>query len=96
MKLTGKQIRHLRGVAHHSRAIVTVGNLGPGTGVSAELDCALKAHELVKIKLPATSRQEKKILLDRLCADTDAIPIQLIGRVGVAYRPANPPVIKIP
>jgi RNA-binding protein len=96
MKLTGTQIRHLRGLAHHKRSVVTVGLSGLTKGVIKELDSALTAHELVKIKLPAGSRLDKQTMLHRLCASTTATSIQLIGRIGIIYRPGDPPVIPLP
>ncbi len=96
MKLTGAQIRHLRGLAHHKRSIVTVGQLGLNEGVTKELDLALTAHELIKIKLPAGSRLDKQTILDQLCTSARAISIQLIGRIGIIYRPGDPPVLRFP
>ena len=76
MKLTGTQIRHLRGLAHHKRTTVTVGQSGPTKGVVKELDSALTAHELVKIKLPAGSRLDKQTTLDQLCTSARATSIR--------------------
>ena len=95
MKLTGTQIRYLRGLAHHKRTIITVGQSGLTEGVIKELDLALTAHELIKIKLPAGSRLDKQTTLDELCTSTTATLIQLIGRIGVIYRPGDPPVIRL-
>ena len=96
MKLTGAQIRYLRGLAHHKRTTVTVGQSGLTTGVIKELDSALTAHELIKIKLQAGSRLHKQTTLDQLCASTKATSIQLIGRIGIIYRPEDPPAILLP
>ena len=96
MKLAGSQIRHLRGLAHHKRTVVTVGLSGLTEGVINELDSVLTAHELVKIKLPAGNRLEKQTMLHQLCTSTVATSIQLIGRIGIIYRPGDPPVISLP
>ena len=96
MKLTGTQIRHLRGLAHHKRTVVTVGLSGLTEGVINELDSVLTAHELAKIKLPAGSRLEKQTMLHQLCTSTTATSIQLIGRIGIIYRPGEPPLIPLP
>ncbi len=96
MKLTGIQTRHLRGLAHHKRTTVTVGQSGLTEGVIKELDSALIAHELVKLKLPAGSRLDKQTTLHRLCTSVRATSIQLIGRIGIIYRPGDPPVIRLP
>ena len=60
MKLTGKQLNHLRALAHHLKPIVTVGVAGATPAVSAELENALEAHELVKIRLPSLPKPEKR------------------------------------
>ncbi len=96
MKLTGTQIRHLRGMAHHKHTIVTVGQLGLTQGLIKELDAALTAHELIKIKLPAAKRLDKQTSIDQLCTRTRATSIQLIGRIGIIYRSGDPPLIQLP
>ena len=55
--------------------------------VKNELENALTQHELVKIRLPAIAKADKKHALTDLCAATAAIEIQIIGRIGVVYRP---------
>mgnify|MGYP001165206408 FL=1 len=95
MGLTGKQLNHLRGLAHHLKPVVTVGVAGATPAVSVELKHALTAHELVKVRLPSLSKPQKAELLERLCQETGAISVQLIGRVGVAYRPAPIPRIHL-
>ena len=96
MKLNGTQIRHLRGLAHHKHTTVTVGQSGLTKGVIKELDLALATHELVKIKLPAGSRLDKQTTLDQLCTRVRAESIQLIGRIGIIYRPGEPALIPLP
>ena len=96
MKLTGAQIRHLRGLAHHKRTVVTVGHSGLTESVINEVDAVLTAHELVKIKLPAGSRLDKQSTLNQLCASARATSIQLIGRIGIIYRPGEPALIPLP
>ena len=96
MKLTGTQIRHLRGLAHHKHTTVTVGQSGLTEGVIKELDSALKVHELIKIKLPAGRRPDNNTTLDQLCTRTRATSIQLIGRIGIIYRPGDPPHLRLP
>lgn len=95
-KLRGKQINYLRGLAHHRKVIVSVGNDGITKGVVNELDISLASHELVKVRLGGESREERQMCLERLCAAVDAQAVQIIGKVGVVYRPAKKPVIQLP
>ena len=96
MILTGSQKRYLRGLAHHRPVAVTIGSARLSDTVVDELEQALAHHELVKIKLPAAPKLEKKELLHSACDHTGAVAIQLIGRIGIAYRKASKPVIELP
>lgn len=96
MSLTPPQIKYLKGLAHHRKPVVTVGNAGLTEPVLAEVRIALRAHELVKIKLPAVEREERDALLARICLDTEAEPVQRIGRAAVIYRRAEKPRIQLP
>lgn len=87
MKLTEKQRKHLRRLAHPLNPVVLVGQEGDTAGVVRELDIALGAHELVKVRARAADRDERNLLLDRLAAATSSELIQRIGNVGVYYRP---------
>ena len=96
IQLSGKQLRHLRGLAHHRPVVVMVGNSGLTYALKLEFDKALSTHELVKVKLPAGQSSKKHGFLQELCRTAGAVPVQLIGRVGVAYRPAENPRITLP
>jgi RNA-binding protein len=96
MSLTIAQIKYLKALAHHRKPVVTVGAAGLTAPVLAEVRIALKAHELVKIKLPALERGERDAMLGQICRDTEAEPVQHIGRMGVIYRRAEKPKIQLP
>ena len=94
--LTGKQISYLRGLAHHRKVVVIVGNEGTSDSVVAEINGALNHLELIKIKLPPAKKVEQQKLLEQICSKTQASKIQLIGRIGVIYRPAETPNVQLP
>lgn len=96
LTLTGKQRRYLRGLSHGRKPVVTIGNKGLNESVMAEIEGALTHHELLKIKLPALARQERERLLASVCAATGADLVQTLGRMGVIFREAEPPVIQLP
>jgi len=87
--LKGKELNRLRGLAHHLKPIVTVGVAGVTPAVVNELEVALGHRELVKVRLPALPKSEKSKALQTLCDRVHAAPIQLIGRIGVVYRPLD-------
>jgi RNA-binding protein len=93
--LSGKQLSRLRGMAHHRKVIVTVGGAGLTRPVLSEIDGALKRHELIKIRLPSVEKASRVELLDEICKKAGANRVQIIGRCGVLYRPADPPKIDL-
>lgn len=96
MDLTEKQKKHLRRLAHPLNPVVLVGQDGDSAGVMHELDVALGAHELVKVRARTGDRDERNLLLDRLATATKSELIQRIGNVGVFYRAKREPRIMLP
>jgi len=84
--LSGKDKRALRARAHHLKPVVSVGAAGVSKGVLAELDVALDQHELVKLRIAADDREQRKDLIDSLCRRANAELIQRIGHTAVLYR----------
>ena len=87
IKLTEKQKKHLRGLAHGRDPIVLIGNAGLSPAVSAEFESALAAHELVKVRARIGDREERDALLGILAEQTGSALVQRIGNIGVFYRP---------
>ena len=94
--LSIKHKKHLKGLAHNIKPVVTVGQKGLQPTVIEEVDCALAHHELIKIKLPAGERSERTVLLDTICTQTRAELVTLIGRSGVIYRQSDEKKITLP
>ncbi|MBX2867709.1 MAG: ribosome assembly RNA-binding protein YhbY [Acidiferrobacterales bacterium] len=94
--LTLKQKKHLKGLAHNLKPVVTVGQKGLQTTVLDEIDRALAHHELIKIKLPAGERDARAALLDSICSQSRAELVTLIGRSGVIYRNSDENNITLP
>lgn len=95
-KLTGKQLNHLRGLAHHRKPAVTIGMAGLSEAVLQEIEIALAHHELLKIKGPGGDKRERQALMNEICEKTVAAPVQQIGNMMVIYRPADKPRIELP
>jgi putative YhbY family RNA-binding protein len=85
-QLTPADRQALKGRAHRLRPVVFVGADGLTPAVVAEVDGALKAHELIKIRVLGEDRDARERLLGEVCAATDATPVQHIGRILVLYR----------
>ena len=45
---------------------------------------------------PAGEREARAALLAQICRDTEAEPVQLIGRVAIIYQPSDKPKIQLP
>jgi RNA-binding protein len=97
MSLTGKQRRHLRGLAHKLRATVQVGKGGIDDGLVAAVDHALGDHELVKVKIGEGAGLDRHDAADELAKKTKSEIAQVLGNVVVLYR-AHPetPEIELP
>jgi RNA-binding protein len=84
--LTAKERAHLKARAHALEPRVQVGHAGLSDTVVAEIDRALTAHELIKVKILA-DREERDELAEAICARTDSAPVQQVGKVLVVWRP---------
>lgn len=86
MNLSEKQKKYLRGLAHGRDPIVLIGQGGHSPAVTSELDIALGAHELVKVRARVGDRDQRDAILDTLAQQTSSTLVQRIGNVGVFYR----------
>jgi RNA-binding protein len=96
MNLNKKQIQHLKGVAHSLKPIVLLGNNGLTEAVVAEIDYALSHHELIKVKIPTDDRENKALIVEAICRETNATNVQVIGKTLVIYRASPEQKIRIP
>jgi RNA-binding protein len=87
MLLKPHQIRTFRGLAHHLKPVVMVGEKGITENLLAELNRALDDHELIKVSIAGADRADRRLMTAELCQTTGAQLVQLIGRVSVLYRP---------
>jgi RNA-binding protein len=96
MNLNNKQIQYLKGLAHSLKPVVLLGNNGLTEAVVAEVDFALNHHELIKIKIPTDDRENKALIVDAICRETNATKVQVIGKTLVIYRQTEEKKIRIP
>jgi putative YhbY family RNA-binding protein len=81
--------RALRAKAHHLEPVVTIGHHGLTPPVLHEIDVALLAHDLVKVRVLGGDRDAREAMLAQVCATLDCAPVQHLGKVLVLWRP-NP------
>jgi putative YhbY family RNA-binding protein len=80
------QIKELKAKAHQLEPVVIIGAKGLTEEVLAEIERALKAHELIKVRAPALERGERERVLTQVCERTGAERVQQVGKVFVIYR----------
>jgi len=85
-----------RSAAHHVNFTVLLGNAGLTQAVLKEIDRALAAHGLIKVKVPGDDRQERETIYETLADELGAARIQAIGKTLVLYRPVEEKEVKIP
>ena len=88
--LTTRERAHLKARAHALAAVVQIGHGGISTQVVAEVDRALTAHELIKVRIGGTDRDERERLGDELAATTGAAVVHRVGKVLILWRPRPP------
>lgn len=84
--LTAAQTRFLRGQAHGIKAMLQVGGKGITDALVAEIDAALEHHELIKVKVGASDREERDGMIADLAGRTGSELVQRIGHVAILYR----------
>jgi RNA-binding protein len=91
MTLSNADKKRFRSIGHELSPIVTIAQKGVTENIKTEIERALKQHELIKIKLITTTREEKKSLAESLCQEFSAECIQSIGHMILVYRPTKMP-----
>ena len=84
--LSPSRRRELKARAHALDPVVLIGGAGLTPAVLAEIDRALKSHELIKVRVPGADHPEREEILAEICRQTEAQAVQHIGKVLVLFR----------
>ena len=87
LSLTPRQRATLKARAHSLEPVVQLGQAGASDAVVAEVDRALTAHGLIKVKLAGADRQSREELTQALCDRTGAAAVLQVGRILALWRP---------
>lgn len=87
IQLTPAQRKEHRAEAHHLDPVVMIGSDGLTPAVLKEIDAALNAHALIKVRVFSDDRAAREALLVSLSDELGAAPIQHIGKLLVLWRP---------
>lgn len=85
--LTPEQRKGHRAQAHHLDPVVAIGSDGLTQAVRRELERALNAHGLIKVRVFSDDRNARNTLFAQLADDLNAAPIQHIGKLLIFWRP---------
>ena len=88
--LTRDERLALKGRAHHLNPAVLIGAAGLSDAVVREVDRALNAHELIKVRVPGDDRGQREGVFAELATRLGAARVQMIGKLLVLYRPRPP------
>jgi RNA-binding protein len=94
IQLTPAQRKVHRAEAHHLDPVVMVGGDGLTANVIKEVDAALNAHGLIKVRVFSDDRLAREAMFQKLTNDLHAAPIQHIGKLLVLWRPMPDKVAK--
>jgi RNA-binding protein len=78
--------QELKGRAHHLKPVIIIGGDGLTPGVHNEIDRALTDHELIKIRVNAEDRVERKAITEELVNVHKADLVGSVGHIIIVYR----------
>lgn len=84
--LTSKQRARLRSIANDYDAIFQIGKGGIGDNFIKQMDDALEARELVKVKVLETAFMSAREACERVCEAVGAEPVSVVGSRFIVYR----------
>ena len=87
VSLTNRERNQLKARAHALEPVVQVGHAGLTDKVLAEIDRALIAHELIKVRVDAPDRFARAKVCEAICARTDAAEVLRVGKLLALWRP---------
>jgi RNA-binding protein len=87
IELTTRERAHLKARAHALEPVVQAGHAGVTDTLIAEVDRALTAHELIKVKVNSDDRADRVATGDEICERTGAAAVHRVGKVLILWRP---------
>ena len=86
-ELKGSQKKYLRGLAHNLNPSAFIGRKGITETLTTEIDQALEATELIKVKFSDyKEKDQKNSLISKIAQSTQSHIAGMIGHVAILYR----------
>jgi putative YhbY family RNA-binding protein len=86
LDLTRDDLVALKARAHHLEPVVRLGAAGLSEAVLKEIDRALIAHALVKVRVPSDDRADRVKTFELIADRLNAGRVAIIGKMLVFYR----------
>jgi RNA-binding protein len=86
MSLSNQQKKKLKAHTHALKPVVRLGQSGLTATVLDEIEVAINHHELIKVKIAAADREDKKNIIIEIAEKTQSEVVQTIGSMAVFYR----------
>ena len=87
--LSQDQKRALKAKAHHLEPVVIIGQKGVTEALLAEVDIALRDHELIKVKANQHDKETCETFATQIADGLRASFIARIGKVLIFFRKSN-------
>ena len=87
--LSSSARRALRAAAHHLGPVVMIGQHGLTPAVLHEIDLALTAHALIKVRVQSDERETREAFLAEICQKMGCESVQHLGKLLVLWRNAG-------
>ncbi len=84
--LSGSAKRALRAAAHHLDPVVMIGDKGLTSAVLHEIDIALTAHALIKVRVASDDREQRVAFMGEICEKLACESVQHLGKLLVLWR----------
>jgi RNA-binding protein len=89
-ELLGTQKKYLRGLAHNLNPSAFIGQKGLTQTILEEINLALEAGELIKVKFnDFKNKESKNALIKEITKHTHSYVAGMIGHVVILYRPCK-------
>lgn len=85
-KMTSKQRAYLRSLSNNVQSIFQIGKGGLSDNLIKQIDDALEARELIKIKVLDTAPDSIQELAEDIALKTNSILVQIMGNKITLYR----------
>lgn len=96
-KLSPRQRKYLKGLAHNLDPVVMIGRGALSNGVVAETQKALESHELIKVRIDLDDGQQRRDMAAELSERTESDLIGTIGKIAILFRQRTEnPEIRLP